>query len=282
MRELSPTGEEYDREHHGVNQEEIPELTRTEILTAAKRMAPGKAPGPDGIPPEVTRTFMKKHPEVFKQPTEKILRSGEFPSAWKTAKLIFIPKPNKKDAYRPICLLNTIAKAVETIINRRLQTELEDRLSETQYGLRQDRSTLQAIREVVDEVYEEKSDQDYRRSNMCALILLDVENAFNSVEWRVVLEALKKKKISPYLQRLISSYLRDRWIAKDGNTYRMSAGVPQGSMLGPTLWNVAYDEVLRLRMPIGVRSLAYADDLALLVKARTREDVEQAVNERIV
>lgn len=69
----------------------------------------------------------------------------------------------------------------ESIINRRIQAELDEkeRLSDSQFGFRQGRSTLMAIQEVIDEV-ERKGRTSGRRSRVCALILLDVQNALNS------------------------------------------------------------------------------------------------------
>lgn len=61
----------------------------------------------------------------------------------------------------------------------------------------------------------------------------------------------------------------------------MTAGVSQGSVLGPTLWNRAYDGVLRLEMPPGVRMIAYADDLALLVMARSEDALELIANDAL-
>ena len=78
-------------------------------------MKPGEAPGPDGVPPEATVALMKSWPRIMSSLVGGIPRTGSFPEEWKIAQLVLIPKP-KKDAYRPISLLNTIAKGIETIM----------------------------------------------------------------------------------------------------------------------------------------------------------------------
>ena len=49
VRELFPAGREFPRERIEVDADDIPEVSSTEIVTAAERIAAGKAPGPDGV-----------------------------------------------------------------------------------------------------------------------------------------------------------------------------------------------------------------------------------------
>lgn len=178
VEELFPKGLFFDR--HDLIQRDEDEVT--EVLVAAERMAANKAPGPDGIPPEATKTLMSRWPRLFCKLVDGIWESEVFPGTWKTARLTLIPKAGKKNAFRPICLLNTVAKGVETIINRRLQAELEEKdgLSDRQFGFRHGRSTLSAIEVVTTRVKQEMSYYRERR-RMGILVLLDVKNAFNSI-----------------------------------------------------------------------------------------------------
>lgn len=47
----------------------------------------------------------------------------------------------------------------------------------------------------------------------------------------------------------------------------MSCGVPQGSVIGPDLWNVLYDDLLRMELPTDVELIAFADDVPLVATA---------------
>lgn len=134
IRKLFPQRDITERETIEYDHKDIPEVTKYEMEIAAERMATGKAPGPDGIPPEAIKILAKRWPELIGKMIDDMLRRGEFPDRWKNAKLVLIPK-GKRDTYRPICLLDTTAKITETVINWRLQEELKEKegLSPNQY-----------------------------------------------------------------------------------------------------------------------------------------------------
>jgi len=95
-------------------------------------------------------------------------------------------------------------------------------------------------------------------------ISLDIKNAFNTLPWDRVGDALRERGVPCYLVRVIREYFRDRspeYVGRDGrHTRGIRCGVPQGSVLGPLLWDLAYDKVLCLPLPRGCSAICYADD----------------------
>lgn len=259
------------------------EVTRDEILEVANKIATNKAPGPDQVPALAIKTLLKNFPEEISKVFTNLLQKGTFPVSWKQAKVVLLLKPGKPEnipsSYRPICLLNTIGKAFEVLINNRLQTFLEENsiLSDKQYGFRKNRSTITAINRIVDRA-KLVNKTSLKSRKFYLLVLLDIKNAFNSVSWRAIKQSLDFYKVPTYIQKIIDNYLTDRTITSSKTKIEMTAGVPQGSILGPTLWNVTYNEVFNLGLPEGADLTGYADDLALTIEAKTEALLELRAN----
>lgn len=91
----------------------------------------------------------------------------------------------------------------------------------------------------------------------------------------------------PVYLRLIDNYLHRRnveYFRNDGRLYKrpVSAGVPQGSILGPALWNIAFDYAIEIRTRTGCEVYAYADDTLVLATGATVEQARSRMNEQLV
>lgn len=104
-------------------------------------------------------------------------------------------------------------------------------------------------------------------------VSLDISNAFNTLPWSRIKESLRYRGIPLYLQRVVRDYLRDRWVTYTDRSGRvcegeLHRGVPQGSVLGPSLWNVGYDAVLHIALSHGCSVVCYANDTLMLAGGR--------------
>lgn len=272
---------------------DVPPVTRDDVLKACSRVGNNKAPGPDNIPNIALKAAVRSNPDRFSEVFTACMKEGIFPTKWKEQRLVLLPKsdkpPGEPSSYRPICLLDTAGKILERIVCDRLQEAIVKAgdLAEHQYGFRKARSTIDAIKHVVDIAQEAISGSRWLHGSKkyCAVVTLDVKNAFNTASWSCIINALIRMKIPEYLLRVIVSYFKQRTLKyKTDNgtkTYVVTGGVPQGSVLGPTLWNVMYDGVLRLPIPNEAQVVGFADDIAVVVVAKHKEEIVEICNRTV-
>lgn len=55
----------------------------------------------------------------------------------------------------------------------------------------------------------------------------------------------------------------------------VNRGCPQGSVLGPILWNLTFNDLLKAQFPEQESIIAFADDAVVLVSGQSRQSIEQ-------
>lgn len=276
-----------------VSEEEIQRalFTENEVKAAARGLPNGKAPGPDGVPNEVLKTAVGAHPWYFKEVFNGCLRSACFPLEWKTARLVLLHKPGRPldnpSAYRPLCMLDTMGKLFEKLLTQRLRDHLRrtGNQSENQYGFKEGKSTLDAMAKLQTAI-RNANGRTCAYNRYVGMLTLDVQNAFSSASWTAIIKALERTDTPKYLQNVLGQYLSDRRIIverSDGapSVIEMSCGVPQGSVLGPDLWNLMYDGLLSIELPSDTELIALADDVAIICTAQVPFILEEKLGKAL-
>lgn len=252
-------------------------VTEEEVGKAIMSCASGKAPGLDLLTADMVKIAWEVLPSRLVSLYGECVRSGVFPSEWKRARVVVIPKSADRPlddpaSYRPICLLSVLGKVLEKVLVARLETRLT--LHPSQFGFVRGRSTEDAWLAARESV--EMSEKKYVLG-----LFVDFKGAFDNLEWCRILEKLEELGV-PEIETW-RSYFRDREVCMQGRVAEIRRevrkGCPQGSVCGPVLWNLAMDSLLRDLEREECRAVAYADDLLVMVQGDSRRAIEGRANE---
>ena len=168
------------------------------------------------------------------------LKESCFPGSWKVSSVVPVFKNVEERStaknYHPVSLLSVVSKVFEKLVNNGIVDHLEKcgLFSDFQYGFRSSRSTADLLTVVSDRIA-----RAFNRSGATWAVALDISKAFDRVRLRVFFASLSLMDFQ-VLFGLISSFLingRLRVVldGKSSQKYSVNAGVPEGSILGPTL-----------------------------------------------
>lgn len=244
----------------------IKKFTKQEIREEIRKLKLDKAPGYDLI----TAKTLKELPEEGISLTTYIFNScithSFVPPQWKVAQITMLQKPGKPpehvNSYRPISVLPMMSKVLEKLFIKRLFPILEqkDLIPKHQFGFRKQHGTVEQIHRLVETIQSTFESKKY-----CTGAFLDISQAFDKVWHTGLLYKLKKSLPLNYFL-FIKSYLQDRlfYVKEEDDLtdlHEIQAGVPQGSVLGPTLYLLYTNDLPQTE---NVLIGTFADDTALL------------------
>lgn len=256
--------------------------TKAEIIKAIKSLKTGKAPGPDGIPPEALKANTATTAEMLHPLLAKIWEQEKVPVDWKRGYLVKLPKKGDLSQcgnWRGIMLVSIPSKVLTRIILERLKEALDERLRPEQAGFRQDRSCtdhIATLRIIIEQSIEWQSP--------IYTTFVDFEKAFDSVDREIIWKLMQHHGIPQKLINIIKQLYEESSCqiihkGKLTNPFAVRTGVRQGCMLSPTIFLIVMDWIMR-RTTEGnstgiqwtltqqLEDLDFADDVSLLSHER--------------
>ena len=238
-----------------------------DVKQALYRCKNKKAPGPDAIRADAMKLAGPAFVAALTKIVNYVLKTGRYPPRWKKGDCIFLHKPGKpyRDAasYRPITLLNIMGKVCERVMQERVLEACNNIIPEFQHGFRAQRGTgyqlLRTGKFIADAL---------ERKYSVAMISTDLSKAFASINHKRLVAKLRDADVPNNITKLLEDYLagrriRGKYRTVAGTEQLVPHGVPQGSILGPLVFNLYVHDIPKTHIA-GQMLSQYADDLCIL------------------
>ena len=225
-----------------------------------------KASGPDNISNKLLKNVAPSICFPLSRLFNLCMRNSHFPDIWKVSNITPIYKKDEdyiKEHYRPISLLSCVSKVNERLVFEELYDYCisNDILNKCNSGFKKFDGTVNQLIDITHNLY---SGLD-KGFDMC-MVFLDVSKAFDKVYHKGLIYKLRQIGVTGDLLGWLESYLNNRYcrVVLNGTSSSLlatNAGVPQGSILGPLLFLIYINDIVK---NIESKIYIFADDTSLL------------------